>query len=86
MKKRLAEIRRNSEESIDFADLYEELDALMERRLSEGIAEQQLNNSVVEVESAVEWQANATGDEINMGDQDDMPIYLCEELEALGKE
>jgi hypothetical protein len=35
------------------------------------------------VESAVEWKDNATGDEINMGDQDDLPIDLCEELEAL---
>jgi hypothetical protein len=35
------------------------------------------------MESAVEWQVNATRDEINMGNQDDLPIDMCEELEAL---
>jgi hypothetical protein len=37
------------------------------------------------LEYAVEWKANATGDEISMGDQDDLPFDLCEELEALGE-
>jgi hypothetical protein len=35
------------------------------------------------MESAVEWKDNSIGDEINMGYQDDLPIDLCEELEAL---
>jgi hypothetical protein len=35
------------------------------------------------MESVVELQANAIGDEINMGDQYDIPIDMCEELEAL---
>jgi hypothetical protein len=68
---------------MDFVDLCEELETLIERKLSEEIVEQQLSKIVVEMESAVEWQVNATGDEISMGDQDDLPIDLCEELEAL---
>ena len=35
------------------------------------------------MESIVEWQANATRDEIMMGDEVDLPIYPCEELESL---
>jgi hypothetical protein len=35
------------------------------------------------MESIVEWQANATRDEIIMGDQDDIPIDLCEELDSM---
>jgi hypothetical protein len=49
--------------------------------LSEEMVEQQLSNIVVEVESAVEWQENATGDEVNMGDQNDLSFDLCEEEE-----
>jgi hypothetical protein len=49
------------------------------------MVEQQLNNIVAELEYIVEWKANATGDEISMGDQDDLPFNLYEELEALGE-
>jgi hypothetical protein len=58
---------------------------LAERKLSEEMAEQQLSNIVVELEHVVEWQANATGDETSMGDHDDIPFDLCEELESLGE-
>jgi hypothetical protein len=33
----------------------------------------------VEVESTVEWKVNATKGEINMGDQDYIPLNLYEE-------
>jgi hypothetical protein len=45
--------------------------------MSEEIVGQQLSKIVVEMESAVAWQANATRDEIIMGYQDDIPIDLC---------
>jgi hypothetical protein len=32
---------------------------------------------------AVEWKASAIGDRNNMGDQIDLPIDLCEGVEAL---
>jgi uncharacterized protein YpmB len=67
-------------ENMDFSDLCEELETLTERKLSEGIVEQHLSKIVVEVESAMEWKANATRDEINMGDQDDLPIYCVKNL------
>jgi hypothetical protein len=50
---------------------------LTERGLSEEIVEQQLNNIVAEFEPAVEWQVNATSDEVSMGDQIDLPFDLC---------
>jgi hypothetical protein len=37
------------------------------------------------LEYVVEWQANATGNEVSMGDHDDIPFYLCEEVESLGE-
>jgi hypothetical protein len=52
------------------------------QKLLEEMVQNQLNNIVVELESVVEWQAN-TADEDSMGDQDDLPFDMYEELEAL---
>jgi hypothetical protein len=54
--------------NMDCVYLYEELETLMERKLSQEIVEQQFSKIVVEMEYAVEWQVNSTGDEISMGD------------------
>jgi hypothetical protein len=62
-----------------------ETEELIERKLSEEMAEQQLSNIAAELEYAVEWQANSTCNEVSMGDQDDFPFDLCEELEAMGE-
>jgi hypothetical protein len=43
------------ENHTNFVDLYEELEALKERKLLEEMVEQQLNNVVVEEECVVEW-------------------------------
>jgi len=49
------------------------------------MAEKQLSNIVAKLESVVEWQVNATGDEVSMGYQDDLPFELYEKLEAMGE-
>jgi hypothetical protein len=47
---------------------------LTEANMSEEEAEQQLSDETIELESAAEWQTNATKEEENdMGDQDDLP-------------
>jgi hypothetical protein len=49
---------------------------LTEVYMTREMAKKQLSGNDVEMESVVEWQANATGDEIFMGDQGDLPIDL----------
>ena len=44
------------------------------------MVEQQLSNIYVELQYAVEWKSNAMGDEVNMGDEDDLTFYMCEKL------
>jgi hypothetical protein len=59
---------------------------LAEIKLSEEMVEQQLSNIVAELESAVEWQANATGDEVSMGDQMIFPLICMKNWKPWEKE
>jgi hypothetical protein len=52
-------------------ELVEELTGV---NLSKEVAEQKFSGKTAELESATEWPANVTRDEINMGYQDDTPI------------
>jgi hypothetical protein len=40
------------------------------------MVEKKLSNIVVELEFCSEWKANATGDEVSMGDQNDLSFDL----------
>jgi hypothetical protein len=72
------------EEQLDEAGLVPaQGEELTEGELSEEMVEQQLSSMVVEFGPVVEWKASATGDRSNMGDQIDLPIDLCEGVEAL---
>jgi hypothetical protein len=62
------ETEERAADNMDLVDLYEKFETLIERKLSEEIAKKQLSKIVVEMEFAVEWKANATRYEINMGD------------------
>jgi hypothetical protein len=56
---------------------------LTEVNQSKEEAEQQLSDEAAELESTAGWQANATEEENNMRDQDDLPfdVYKEEELQ-----
>jgi hypothetical protein len=55
---------------------------LAEAKLSEKEAEQQLSDRIAELESAAEWQLNATREgKDNMGDRADLPTKEKEELQ-----
>jgi hypothetical protein len=47
---------------------------LAEVKLSEEVTKKQIYNIVMEVDSAVEWQENSTGNKFSMGDQDTFPF------------
>jgi hypothetical protein len=52
---------------------------MTEANMSEEEVEKQLSDETAELESAAGWQDNATEEENNMGDQDDLPIDKEEE-------
>jgi hypothetical protein len=57
----------------------EEIEELVEAKLSEEITEQQLSNIAAEFEPTVEWKSNATGDENCMGYWEYLPIDMYDE-------
>jgi hypothetical protein len=52
---------------------------LTEANLSEEEAEKQLSDETTELESIAGWKTNATREENDMGDQDDLPFDVFEE-------
>ena len=62
-----------------------EIEELTKRKLSENMVENQISDIVANLESVVEWKTNAIGDDVSMGDHDDIPFNIYEELEALGE-
>jgi len=46
-----------------------------EEKLSKGEAEKRLSDKTPKLNFAIEWQVEATKEEDNMGDQDDLPIF-----------
>jgi hypothetical protein len=64
-----------SEEQLEEAGIQPAQGELAEAKLSEKEAEQQLSDRIAELESATEWQLNATREEeYGMGDLVDLPI------------
>jgi hypothetical protein len=69
-------------EQLEEAGVEPTQEELTEANLSEEEVEQQLSDETAELESAAGWQANATEEENNMGDQDDLPFDVYEEEEC----
>jgi hypothetical protein len=52
---------------------------LTQVNLSEGIIEKHFSEEAAELNSAMEWQVDATGDEVSLGDHIGLPIEMCDE-------